>query len=129
MRHTAKLKAALRLAARLKLSEVDDAAEIYRILASRSYAWDADARQWHQTTRQVDDTGRERTSIFGDEDVASGLVRVRLMAHPAEMDRFTEIMMEALDTYGLRITDVSNPDPNRKGVGVRVYMTCHLPPP
>jgi hypothetical protein len=66
--------------------------------------------------------------MFEDGDLQpTGVCRLRLMCHPGDMDRFVEIIREALDTYGVKVAEVSNAIPNRKGPGRRVYVTLLLP--
>jgi hypothetical protein len=48
------------------------------------------------------------------------------MAHPDEIEDVLEIVQEALDTYGVQVIETSDQYPNRRGPGVRVYVTCMM---
>jgi len=130
MKRTAKFTAGLKVASKAGGKGFTDNESLYAWLAGNNYAWDSSTGEWTKTNRPVSASGVEKRSMFSDEqNAASGLVRLRLMSHPGDMERFLEIVVEALDTYAVRIEDISDQYPNRKGEGVRVYCTCILPPP
>lgn len=126
MKRTAKFLAALKVApdvisdAQMSLLARGGNAGLYDALETAGRFWNAESGQWEDFKRS--------TSMFADDDgLATGQVRLRLMAHPKDIQRLKEVLTEALDTYGVTITDTSNEYPNRRGVGVRVYMTGQLP--
>jgi hypothetical protein len=61
--------------------------------------------------------------MFKDADgEPSGLIRLRIMANPDEIDRAVEQIRVKLHDVA-RMVDLSGHYPNRKGSGVRVYAT------
>lgn len=124
MKRTAKYKAAIRIAATTvfvaqSMTHLDNAA-LYDALEKKGWFWNADAGVWKNIKRS--------TSMFeSDEKLPTGIFRLRLMCHPGDLDRCVEILREALDTYGVTIDEISNPYPNRKGPGMRVYLSAKLP--
>lgn len=67
----------------------------------------------------------ESTSIFADADGnATGAVRLRVMAHPDDVEAAVEALRKV---PGMWIAEVSDKAyPNRKSAGVRVYVTAWL---
>ncbi len=127
MKRTAKYNAALTAAstvldkAQMRRVRLNNAA-LYDALEFNGWFWDAEAGQWLNYRRS--------TSMFStDEGLPTGEFRLRLMAHPGDMPRLIEVVTEALDTYGATVTETSNGYPNRRGPGLRVYMTARLPDP
>jgi hypothetical protein len=125
MKQTAKFKAALRAAGNL-LEPAEFAivrnenAPLYDALEKRSWFWSADEGQWSEN--------KHSSSMFADDiGDPSGVVRLRLMSHPGDMDQFMELIAKALDAYGITRIETSNLYPNRRGAGLRVYLTCKLP--
>ena len=45
------------------------------------------------------------------------------MAHPDDVENAVKL---AKKTPGMRVIDISDPYPNRKGAGVRIYLTAVL---
>jgi hypothetical protein len=125
MKHTVKFKAALLVAPQvIEQSELPrawrDNASLYDALEKRGWFWDAESSKWADYQKS--------TSMFaGDDGLPTGEFRLRLMAHPGDMDRLIELVSETLDTYAVIITEISNQYPNRRGPGVRIYMSCKLP--
>jgi len=126
MKRTAKFVAALNHARKVlpdsdvMIRSTFDNARLYDELEKAGHFWNAESGQ-------LEDFKRSTSMFENDDSLPTGVVRLRLMSHPGDMDRTAEIVREALDTYGLKITEVSNKYPNRRGVGVRVYMTGQLP--
>lgn len=90
---------------------------LYEELEAQGHFWDADTGEWSQV--------RKSTSIFqSDEGAPTGEFRLRVMAHPGEMDSILEMAVQALRGAGCAVTEVSGQYPNRKGPGVRVYVTA-----
>lgn len=115
MRKTAKYTAALEKAKALKLKLAMEHDALYKGLEAAGYHWDSDAQQWQEGKPQS-------TSMFAseDDDTPSGVVRFRVMAHPKEIAQAVTL---AKRTPGLRCIETSGEYPNRRGVGVRVYLT------
>lgn len=120
MKRTKKYEAALtayRSETRTKLKAEIDNSELYEWLEKRLWWWNASEGKWTKGNKPSN-------SIFkNDDDVASGVIRWRVMAHPDDVEKAVKL---AKKTPGLRVIDVSEPYPNRKGAGVRVYLTAVL---
>lgn len=127
MRRTLKYEAALDCAAELlDRAELNrarkDNATLYDALERRGWFYDRDNGKWQHY--------KPSTSMFqADDGGATGVFRLRVMCEPRDLDRLLEIVNEALDTYGATITEQSNVYPNRRGPGVRCYLTGKLPEP
>lgn len=119
-RKTKKLTQALSMARELNLSH-STRDELYDVLLKAGYNWDAKTATWSQDNAW-------QGSVF--EDVhgnPTGRVNLRVMAHPDKMTEIIDVIQEALAENGLYITATSDKTyPNRKGVGVRVYMEGEL---
>lgn len=92
--------------------------KLYALLAQQGYTWDSDAGQWQQRPRF------RFEEAHGDalQDVsATGLYRIRIMGHPGDVQKALAIVQTAH-----RCIEVSEPYPNRRDAGVRVYVTCLL---
>lgn len=109
------------LLAAAELREVlDNAPALYAALERAGWFWDVQAGLWNDV--------KKSTSMFQtDAGLSTGAFRLRVMAHPGDVDRLLHILSEALDTYGCRIYETSNAYPNRRGPGLRVYLSCQLP--
>lgn len=91
--------------------------DLYQLLENYGFWWDAKNGEW--TNRK-----QPSNSIFKtDDDVASGVIRLRVMAHPDDVDHTVALVKK---TIGMRVIEVSEPYDNRRGSGVRVYLTCVL---
>jgi len=91
--------------------------KLYEWLEKRHWWWDASEGKWNKGNKPSN-------SIFKtDDDVASGVIRLRVMAHPDDVEIAVK---QAKKTPGMRVIEVSDPYPNRKGAGVRVYLTAVL---
>lgn len=93
---------------RMKRYEND---ELYRLLDSRKQIWDSNLGKWVQGSK----------SMFGDDE-PTGIVCIRVMAHPQDVHD----AIHYLKGTNLKISDVSEEYPNRRGSGVRVYITASL---
>lgn len=113
-RMTAKRAAAQTAAAqylKMKYTASIPSDQLYQALQDKGYIWDAQAVEWKLGS----------TSIFKDEfGEPSGVIRLRVMAHQQDVHQ----AVHALQGSNLKIVEVSEPYPNRKGAGVRVYVTC-----
>jgi hypothetical protein len=119
MRRTAKYDAALRTLSANKLTINGD---LYATLAANQFAWNSEDQTWFKTKRPVDPTGREKASEFtDDENLPSGVVRLRLMGHPDDLKVLLPILKSALN-----MIEISEPYPNRGGAGVRIYTQAKL---
>jgi hypothetical protein len=118
MRQTAKYVAALAKARELGLKNARKMTheQIYEALAKESQVWDSKASEWVK--------GSPSKSMFSDSDnQPSGVVRLRVMAHPNEIGDEIEAVKKALALSGRQVFEVSDPYPNRRGIGVRVYVS------
>ena len=114
MRKTVKYTAGQKLARILKIKSTLAHDKLYEQLQAQNYYWNSQAKVWEQ--------GKPQTSMFAadDDETPSGVVRLRVMAHPAEIERAVEA---AKSTKGMRCIETSDKYPNRRGIGVRVYLT------
>jgi hypothetical protein len=125
MKQTAKYKAALKVAPNVlepaELGRVrHENAPLYDALEKRGWFWSADEGQWSDA--------KQSNSMFADDaGLPTGVVRLRLMAHPGDMDQVMELVAKGLDSQGVTTIETSNVYPNRRGAGLRVYLTCKLP--
>lgn len=126
MRNTRKYRCALDAARALfpgpdfqRITRENDT--LYDALEKRGYFWEAESSTW---------TNRPKSSsIFtSDDGLPTGEFRIRVMAHPAELEEVVEAVREGLHQRGVRITEVSNIYPNQHGPGVRIYLTAQIAP-
>jgi hypothetical protein len=121
MRRTQKYVAALPVAATLlrgaELRRVSmNHAALYEVLERSGWWWDSSAGSWSNERRS--------TSIFeGDDGLPSGVLRLRVMANPSEVDDVIDRITRSLLSVDLRVFEVSERYPNRRGPGVRVYLS------
>jgi hypothetical protein len=116
MRRTAKYVAAESTAKLLKLRFTPRT--LYDRLQEAGYIWDNRKGVWE----------RGSTSMFKDDQgLPTGVIRLRLMAHPEDVDRACELLQVQLSAAGARLFDVSAQYPNRRGAGTRIYATVLLP--
>lgn len=120
MKRTKKYEAALtayRSETRAKLKAELDNAKLYEWLEKRLWWWNASEGKWQKGNKPSN-------SIFAtDDDVASGVIRLRVMAHPDDVET---AVVKVKKTPGIRVIDISEPYENRKGAGVRIYLTAVL---
>lgn len=113
MRKTAKYTAAQKQARLLKIKATLAHEDLYNALVAAGWFWNSKTGQWEQ--------GKQQTSMFaGDDDTPSGVIRLRVMAHPQEI---TEAVRLVKTAPGMRCIETSGEYPNRRGIGVRVYLT------
>jgi hypothetical protein len=121
MRRTAKYLAGIALARALggKVRDGSTSHEaLYDTLESRGYWWDASAQKWT-------DAPKPSSSVFaqdGGGDIPSGVVMLRVMAHPDQIETAATEVVDALGEDWALIQQ-SGQYPNRKGIGVRIYLT------
>lgn len=120
MKHTAKLMAALRMINQLNLPTASEQSGIYNNLERAGYYWNSETQIWENLKRSS-------TMFANDDGLPTGVIRLRVMAHPGDMDQLMEVIRESLDSYGVTIQEESNPYPNRRGPGLRIYITGVLP--
>lgn len=120
MRRTAKYVAGIALARQLGGTVRDGSTShdaLYDTLDGRGYWWDASAQKWTAAPKPS-------TSVFatdGAGDVPSGTVLIRVMAHPDQIEDVAREVVETLEDWAL--IQQSGQYPNRKGIGVRIYLT------
>lgn len=120
MRRTLKYRQAVSLIKRHKITSTGkENAEIYVELESLNWFWNAKQGVWEQRDHAPS------TSIFTNDDgTPTGIVKVRLMCHPANTAAAVRALHKAT---GWMVRDVSDSTyPNRKGVGERVYAEVVL---
>lgn len=100
--------------------------DLYALLERAGYYWDSSDQQWHKGDAQSRARGQFSGSIFEDEDgLPTGVFKVRLMANGNEIAPVSADVSRALVDAGMSVIDVSDKAyPNRRGSGVRVYLTC-----
>lgn len=92
-----------------------DSEALYSALESLGYWWDSSAGEWKKGKPPS-------TSMFkDDEGEPTGVIRLRLMGHPDDMPVAIEAARRCY-----KVSDVSDHYSNRKGPGVRVYITALL---
>lgn len=121
MRQTAKYKAALTLlrSKGVKIAAGASHETVYDTLEAENYWWDAGAQQWS-------DAPKPSTSMFSDDaagSIPSGVVNLRVMTHPDESDSVVARLVELLEDDDFEMISQSGQYENRKGIGVRVYLT------
>lgn len=127
MKHTKKYVAGLRTAytlfdARTIARIRQDNDLLYAALQSKNLVWDSVTGKWGKPIAA--------RSIFETADGdPSDVVKIRIQCHRDIISGLTEIIQEAIDTYGLKIEEVGLPQLNRKGKGARVYISAKLPEP
>lgn len=90
--------------------------DLYGFLTDKGHIWNAKAGAWEIGS----------TSMFSDSDGdATGVVRLRVMAHPDDVLKAVKLLKQKLGKDA-QIVEVSDPYPNRRGTGVRIYSTLVL---
>ena len=84
--------------------------ELYQLLESQKQIWDHKTGTWAEGTK----------SMFGDES-ASGVFRLRIMAHP---DEIRQAVSAVAKQKNFAVIEQSELYANRRGSGVRIYLTC-----
>lgn len=117
-KYTAGIATARKLGGKVAAGKTTHAA-LYDSLDAAGYWWDAGAKQWT-------DAPKPSTSMFSDDaagSIPSGVVNIRVMTHPDESDRTVDRLLELLEDDDYEVITRSGKYENRKGVGVRVYLT------
>jgi hypothetical protein len=120
-RMTAKLREAQSTALQIGIDTNLERNALYDRLLKAGYNWDGKAQTWSQRNPWMG-------SAFEDaRGNPTGHVKIRVMCHPDECDTMTKAIVAQLESSGrFRITEVSKQYPNRRGVGVRVYITGEM---
>ena len=123
-RMTAKYKAAREVVQKI-LSQSEradlfgvDGETLYRALHERGYAWDNKEGKWVEVDSDFSGGYDSVFELPGGQP--SGVYHLRIMAHPADIPAVLEQLQH------LRIGNISDLYPNRKGKGVRIYLSCSL---
>lgn len=133
MRQTAKFKAARALVLKLFAGDKTkqnsylkmDHETLYECFHDLGYVWEHKQSAWEKVSSEDRQFMGGYASMFTSADGSpSGLVNVRVMANPADLDAIRSVL-ERVFVVGR----VSEPIPNRGGDGVRVYFNARLPEP
>lgn len=121
MRRTAKYTQGVKVLRELGESFIGlDNEKVNGQLEEKGYYWDAEQSQWIKGNPPS-------TSIFEtDEGLGTGTFRLRVMAHPSDLTNTLKALRTAFQQAGIQVEDVSKEYPNRRGRGVRVYITAKL---
>ena len=122
MRQTKKLVAAKQKSRELGIYLLDpwNQEVIYDKLAQLGYVWDAEGGRWRKSVKG----STMPDSIFiDDEGKPSGLYKVRVRAHPNEIDAALASVVRQLEPYVLETSAV---EMDEGGVSCRVYVTLRL---
>ncbi len=100
--------------------------EMYRLLERAGYCWNSSDQHWHKGDTRGRVRGQFSGSIFEDGDgIPTGVFKVRLMANGNEIMAICAVVSRALVNAGISVLEVSDKSyPNRRGPGMRVYLTC-----
>jgi hypothetical protein len=81
---------------------------------------------WHEGDANSRAKGQFSGSIFEDADgLPIGVFKLRVMANDAEIAGVCAEISRAIVNAGISVIEVSDKSyPNRRGSGVRVYLTC-----
>lgn len=112
-RKQAEMSAAVELQITPRKSRMMDNDTLYGRLEAAGYIWDSKLKHWKRGSK----------SMFKDADGdASGVIRFRFMGHPDDVHHTIKAIKDSLPHF-LRLVEVSEEYPNRRGAGVRVYAT------
>ncbi len=100
--------------------------DLYAILERSGYYWDSGDQQWHQGDDHSRAQGKFSGSIFEDADgLPTGVFKLRVMANESEISSVCAEISRAIVNAGISVIEVSDKSyPNRRGAGMRVYLTC-----
>lgn len=119
-RRTKKYNAAMRMIRTIPgKPKSKENADVYAFLNAAKWYWDHKTGKWFLSELPPSNSVFE-ASKDGD---STGIVKIRLMCHPEDMP----IAVSTLEKSGFSVLEASDPYPNRKGVGVRVYCEATLP--
>ena len=96
-----------------------DHESVYEALNSANFFWNAKSGTWEHKKHAPS------TSVFrADDGTPTGIVKIRVMAHPDDVEH---AIVRLKNTPGIRIIEISEKAyKNRKGTGVRYYLTAIL---
>lgn len=121
MRQTKKLMAAQMKANELNLPVLRGGQEgLYKQLAKAGYVWDVDRERWRKS---VKGSTMPDSMFIDDEGNPSGLYRVRVRAHPDEIDVALGSVVRHLEPF---VVETSAVEMDEGGVSCRVYVTLRL---
>lgn len=99
----------------------DEHATLYDALQKQGFNWDSKLGTWSK------DNAWQGSAFQDAHDQPTGVFKVRVMGHPAEIDAFVQEEIAALKQRGRRVISISETYQNRRGVGVRVYIDVVRP--
>lgn len=121
MRQTKKFVAARRKALELQLPWMEKSQdEVYEALARTGYVWDADGGRWYKS---VKGSTMPDSMFIDDGGQPSGLYRLRVRAHPDEIDAALASVIRPLEQL---VVETSAVEMDEGGVSCRVYVTLRL---
>lgn len=117
---TAKYVAALEASRSLGFHKTERQ-DVYDFLTGQGWNWDGKQGTWDINNRW---TG---SAFENHKGMATGHFKLRVMAHPKDIQVIIEVIEEQLRLRGIECNMTSDKTyPNRKGIGVRVYMEGQL---
>lgn len=92
---------------------------VYEALNNANFFWNATSGEWEHKQHAPSN------SVFqADDGTASGIVKIRIMAHPDDLE---SAIMALKKCPGIKVIEISEKTyPNRKGTGERIYTTAIL---
>lgn len=93
-------------------------AQVYEVMNAHNLYWNHKNSEWFHADHAPS------TSVF-EVDArggSTGVAKIRIMCHPNDVRK----MLDILAATQLRIVSASDPYPNRKGIGVRVYVEAQI---
>lgn len=96
-----------------------DHESVYEALEDNNFFWQPRKGIWEHREHAPS------TSIFeADDKTATGIVKIRIMAHPDDLENALKAIKSAT---GLKVIEISEKSyKNRKGTGERLYTTAIL---
>lgn len=121
MKQTKKLMSAQMKANELRLPVLRGGQEgLYKQLAQAGFVWDADGGRWRKS---VKGSTMPDSMFIDDEGKPSGLYRLRVRAHPDEIDAALGEVVRRLEQF---VVETSGVEMDEGGVSCRVYVTLRL---
>jgi len=121
MRQTKKFVAARQKALELRIPWMGKTQDqLYEALAAMRFVWDADSGRWYKS---VKGSTMPNSIFIDDQGQPSGLYKVRVRAHPDEIDAALASVIRSLEPF---VEETSAVEMDEGGVSCRVYVTLRL---